>query len=279
MPSQDKMVSQIIQMALAEDRVAHDVTTLSLADLNRTALATVVAKERGVISGLDVFSKTFITVDPGIQIVHPRGDGDTVHPGDILVKLKGSITSILKAERTALNFLQHLSGIATLTSRYVEKLKGTSVKLLDTRKTTPGMRWLEKKAVKDGGGKNHRMNLEDMAMIKDNHIRMAGSISAAVERVRQQYPEKRIEVEVASLKQLKEMSDIDVDIIMLDNFSVEMIGEAIHLKPAGVKFEVSGNITLDNILSKGIPGIDYISVGALTHSFKCLDLSLNIGDA
>lgn len=279
MTSQNKFISQIIKMALIEDKVTRDITTLSLADLNRIVLATVTAKESGIISGLDVFSKTFLAVDPTLQIVHPKGDGDRVKPGDTVAKLKGSITSILKAERTALNFMQRLCGIATTTNRYVKKLKGTSVKLLDTRKTTPGMRWLEKKAVRDGGGKNHRMDLEDMAMIKDNHIRMAGTIAAAVKRVRQQYPKKKIEVEVTSLKELKRIQDLDVDIIMLDNFSIPMIEEAVLMKPAGVKFEVSGNITLDNILEKALPGVDYISVGALTHSFKCLDLSLNIGDA
>jgi len=169
-----------------------------------------------------------------------------------------------------------LSGIAALTRKFVDKLKPYSASLLDTRKTTPGMRYLEKKAVRDGGGTNHRMNLEDMAMVKDNHIKMAGSISTAVQKIREKSPGKKIEVEVKNLKELEEALSMDVDIVMLDNFSTERLKEAVKINNHRLKLEVSGNVSLENIEEKAAAGIDFISVGALTHSFKSLDLSLNI---
>jgi nicotinate-nucleotide pyrophosphorylase (carboxylating) len=225
-----------------------------------------------------VFSAVFQTLEPGIKIKVFKGDGVPVKKGDIVLELIGMESSILKAERTALNFLQRLSGIATLTRRYVEKLGALNVTLLDTRKTTPGMRYLEKKAVKHGGGTNHRMNLADMAMVKDNHIKMAGSISHAVKKIREKYPDKKIEVEVKNLEELEETLALvpGVHMIMLDNFSPELINEAVKRNNRQVKLEISGNVNLDNIAEKAVPGIDYISVGALTHSFKSLDLSLNI---
>ena len=172
--------------------------------------------------------------------------------------------------------MQRLSGIATITGKFVEALKPFSTILLDTRKTTPGMRYLEKKAVRDGGGQNHRFNLAEMAMVKDNHIRMAGSITKAVTSIRNYNTHVKIEVEVKNLEELREAQEMEVDMIMLDNFGSELLKEAIAIKNNRSKFEVSGNVNLDNISQKALPGIDYISVGAITHSFSSLDISLNI---
>ena len=193
-----------------------------------------------------------------------------------MIQITGRESSILKAERTALNFIQRLSGISTLTKKYVDKIKPHNISLLDTRKTSPGMRILEKDAVRHGGGQNHRMDLEEMAMVKDNHIKMAGSITNAVRGIRKKYPDKKIEVEVKNLNELNETLPLQVDLIMLDNFSEDMIKGAVKLKKGGIQFEISGSVNLGNIEKKAIPGVDYISVGALTHSYQSLDLSLNI---
>lgn len=278
------LISRLITIALLEDCVNEDVTTNSLLDFDKEVLALVSAKEDGIISGIEVFSKVFHTLDKEIKIEISFPDGSRVKKGDIVLSIRGKESSILKAERTALNFLQRLSGIASLTGKFVDKLKPYGVTLLDTRKTTPGMRYLEKKAVKDGGGTNHRMNLEDMAMVKDNHIAMAGSITNAVTKIRTRFGDKKIEVEVKNLVELDEALSLDVDMIMLDNFPLELLKEAANRKKTGdkVKFEISGNVTLENIDEKMRGGlkdcIDFISVGALTHSFKSLDLSLNIID-
>jgi nicotinate-nucleotide pyrophosphorylase (carboxylating) len=278
---EERLMREIINLALAEDRVQEDVTTNSLKDYDNQVTAAVIAKENGIISGTGVFITTFITVDPVISINVFKGDGSEVKKGDIVLEIKGMESSILKAERTALNFLQRLSGIATLTKKFVHKLKPYHTTLLDTRKTTPGMRYLEKKAVKDGGGSNHRMNLEDMAMVKDNHIEMAGTISNAVKKIREKFPGKKIEVEVKNLTELEEALSLDVDMIMLDNFNTGMLKEAVQAvkqsqnrQPA--QLEISGNVDLENIEQKAAVGVDFISVGALTHSFTSLDLSLKI---
>jgi nicotinate-nucleotide pyrophosphorylase (carboxylating) len=282
---EERLMQEIINLALEEDRVRDDVTTNSLKDYDNQVTAAVIAKENGIISGTGVFITTFITVDPVISINVFKGDGSEVKKGDIVMEIKGMESSILKAERTALNFLQRLSGIATLTKKFVEKLKPYHTTLLDTRKTTPGMRYLEKKAVKDGGGSNHRMNLEDMAMVKDNHIEMAGTITNAVKKIREKFPGKKIEVEVKNLTELEEALSLDVDMIMLDNFNTGMLEYAVQAvkqsqnrQPA--QLEISGNVDLENIEQKAAVGVDFISVGALTHSFKSLDLSLKIrGDS
>jgi len=282
---EEQLMQEIINLALAEDRVRDDVTTNSLKDYDNQVTAVVIAKEKGIISGTGVFIATFITVDPVISINVFKGDGSEVKTGDILLEIKGMESSILKAERTALNFLQRLSGIATLTKKFVDKLKPYHTTLLDTRKTTPGMRYLEKKAVKDGGGSNHRMNLEDMAMVKDNHIEMAGTISNAVTKIREKFPGKKIEVEVKNLTELEEALSLGVDMIMLDNFNTKMLKQAVQTvkhsqKRHQAKLEISGNVDLENIEQKAAVGVDFISVGALTHSFKSLDLSLKIrGDS
>jgi nicotinate-nucleotide pyrophosphorylase (carboxylating) len=276
MDFEKEITNELIELALKEDRIKNDVTTNALIEYDRTVLAKVSAKEDGVISGIDVFIKVLYKVDKNLNVIVSKEDGDSVNVGDIVLEIRGYESSILKAERTALNFLQRLSGVASVTRRYVEALKGTSVKLLDTRKTTPGMRYPEKKAVLDGGGNNHRMNLEDMVMIKDNHILMAGSIGKAVEKIIKFSPDKRIEVEVKNIKEFEEAVSLDVDIIMLDNFDELTLQKVLMINRNDIKIEISGNITLDNISTRAKHGVDFISVGALTHSYKSLDLSLNV---
>lgn len=273
---ENSLMRQIIDLALEEDRVADDVTTNSLLGYDNTAVAEVIAKADGVISGVEVFTAAFHAVDPEVTVKALKGDGSAVKKGDVVLAIVGKESSILKAERTALNFIQRLSGIATLTRTYTELLEPYKTTLLDTRKTTPGMRYLEKKAVTDGGGSNHRMNLEDMAMVKDNHVVMAGGITNAVQSIRETYPGKKIEVEVKNLEELNEALGLGVEMIMLDNFSPPLQEEAVKITAGRAELEVSGNVTLENIREKASAGIDYISSGALTHSFRSLDLSLNV---
>ena len=269
-------LKKIVRLALAEDRVREDITTGSLADLDGTARAEVRAKEPGVISGIEAFLLVMREVDPQLEVAVFAGDGCAVRAGDLVLEVAGRESSILRGERTALNFLQRLSGVATLTRRFVEALKPFGVQLLDTRKTTPGMRYLEKNAVRHGGGRNHRLNLADMAMVKDNHIAMAGGIAAAVRRVRAAHPGKQVEVEVKDLRELEEALELGVDLVMLDNFSVEQAAAAVAVNRGRARLEISGNVSLENIAAKAATGVDFISVGALTHSFPSLDLSLKI---
>lgn len=271
-----ELTDKIIKLALEEDRANQDITTNALIDFDKQVEAEVIAQEAGVMSGTKVFKKTFQMIDLSIIVNILIKDGEPVYKGDRVILIRGRESSILKAERAALNFLQRLSGVATITARFVKEIEGFPIKLLDTRKTTPGMRYLQKQAVKDGGGSNHRFNLEDMALIKDNHIRMAGSITDAVEKVKEKNPKKKIEVEVKDLIELNEALNCKVDIIMLDNFKDSDIEEAIIQRRGNIRYEISGNVTLENIKKKIKNGIDYISIGALTHSFKSLDLSLNI---
>ncbi len=276
MDFEENITDKLIELALEEDRVIEDITTNSLKEYDNIVIAEVIAKEPGIISGIDIFCKVFDKVDPDIKIEILKNNGDSVDVKDRVLKITGYESSILRAERTGLNFLQRLSGSASLTAKYIKALDGHSIKLLDTRKTTPGMRYLEKKAVIDGGGRNHRMNLEDMAMIKDNHILMAGTISNAVNKIRENYPDKKIEVEVKNIVEFKEAVALNVDIIMLDNFTEDKLTEVLRTDRGEIKIEISGNVTLENIKEKIKNGVDYISVGALTHSYKALDLSLNI---
>ncbi|MCK4888657.1 MAG: carboxylating nicotinate-nucleotide diphosphorylase [Candidatus Aminicenantes bacterium] len=269
---------RIILLALEEDEVQNDVTTNSLTEYDSDISALVIAKGNGIISGTGTFTRVFSEVDSSVNIEVLKSDGTIVEKGDHVIKLAGRKTSILKGERTALNFLQRLSGIASLTKRFTVLMQNSGIELLDTRKTTPGMRYLEKKAVVDGGGTNHRMNLKEMAMIKDNHIKMAGSISKAVDLVRENSENIKIEVEVTDIQELKEALSKKVDIIMLDNFNIDLLDKAVKLKIPGVKYEISGNVTLENIQDKLCKGIDFISSGALTHSFSSLDLSLEISE-
>ena len=278
MKHESDLERRIILLALEEDEVQNDVTTNSLTEYDSDISALVIAKGNGIISGTGTFTRVFSEVDSSVNIEVLKSDGTIVEKGDHVIKLAGRKTSILKGERTALNFLQRLSGIASLTKRFTVFLQNSGIELLDTRKTTPGMRYLEKKAVVDGGGTNHRMNLKEMAMIKDNHIKMAGSISKAVDLVRENSENIKIEVEVTDIQELKEALSKKVDIIMLDNFNIDLLDKAVKLKIPGVKYEISGNVTLENIQDKLCKGIDFISSGALTHSFSSLDLSLEISE-
>ncbi len=276
MDLEHRCLKKIVRLALEEDRVDEDVTTNSLAGLDGPARAELRAKEAGVISGIEAFTLVLHEVDPELEVAVFAGDGCEVKPGDLVLEVDGRESSILKAERTALNFLQRLSGVATLTRRFVEKLKSGRAVLLDTRKTTPGMRYLEKNAVRHGGGRNHRLNLEDMAMVKDNHIVMAGGIAPAVACVRAANPGKTIEVEVKNIAELEEALALDVELVMLDNFPPELASEAVAVNRGRARLEISGNVTLENIAEKAAIGVDFISAGALTHSFRSLDLSLKI---
>jgi nicotinate-nucleotide pyrophosphorylase (carboxylating) len=276
MDLEHRCLKKIVRLALEEDRVADDVTTNSLAGLDGPALAELRAKEAGIISGIEAFVLTMHEVDAALEIAVFAGDGCEVTSGDLVLEVSGRESSILKAERTALNFLQRLSGVATLTRLFVEKLKPFRAVLLDTRKTTPGMRYLEKNAVRHGGGRNHRLNLEDMAMVKDNHIVMAGGIAPAVRLVRAATPGKMIEVEVKDIAELEEALASGVELVMLDNFPLPRVVEAIVVNRGRARLEISGNVTLENIAEKAATGVDFISAGALTHSFRSLDLSLKI---
>ncbi|WP_457623751.1 carboxylating nicotinate-nucleotide diphosphorylase [Persephonella sp.] len=261
---------------LIEDIGVGDITTDSL-DIDRTVESVIIAKEKGVIAGVDFAVEVFKILDPNILMVFKRNDGDYVNEGDTVLKIKGSGSSILKGERVALNLLQRLSGIATNTKKYVERISDLKTKLLDTRKTTPGFRAFEKYAVKVGGGSNHRFALYDMVMIKDNHISLSGGIKKAVERVKEKVsPMVKIEVEVSSIDQIKEILDLDIDIVMLDNMSVDGIKESLNLIDGRFLTEASGNITLENIREVALTGVNFISSGSIIHSSRWLDLSLRI---
>ncbi|MFS8796999.1 carboxylating nicotinate-nucleotide diphosphorylase [Synechococcus sp. R70.1] len=237
--------------------------------------AVILAKEPGILAGLEIAQRVFRLVDPQVQFAPKVEEGASVAAGQEVVQLKGSLRGILAAERLALNLLQRLSGIATLTRTYVEALRGTSAQLLDTRKTTPGLRALEKYAVRVGGGKNHRFGLFDGILIKENHIRGAGGISAAIQRAKAGAPHHlKVEVEVRNLQELEEALAAGADLILLDNFPLEQIRAAVQRVGGKVPLEVSGNMNLERARQAAEAGVDYISVGALTHSAKALDLSL-----
>jgi nicotinate-nucleotide pyrophosphorylase (carboxylating) len=237
--------------------------------------AVILTKEPGILAGLEIAKRVFRLVDPQVQFAPKVEEGASVAAGQEVVQLKGSLRGILAAERLALNLLQRLSGIATLTRTYVEALRGTSAQLLDTRKTTPGLRALEKYAVRVGGGKNHRFGLFDGILIKENHIRGAGGISAAIQRAKAGAPHHlKVEVEVRNLQELEEALAAGADLILLDNFPLEQIRVAVQRVGGKVPLEASGNMNLERARQAAEAGVDYISVGALTHSAKALDLSL-----
>jgi nicotinate-nucleotide pyrophosphorylase (carboxylating) len=271
----------LIDAALAEDVGDGDVSTLWTVPEARRAEARIVAKAPGVIAGSEVAAEVFRRVDPSLSIETVAPDGTAVEPGDLVMRVTGSARSILTAERTALNFLQRLSGVATVTRRYVDAIRGTGARVIDTRKTTPGMRRLEKAAVVAGGGANHRVGLFDMVMIKDNHIAAAGGITAAVEAVRARSDRRlRVEVETTNAAEVREALAAGVDRIMFDNMTPEAMHEAVAIvREAGVgrpETEASGGITLETIRAFAETGVDFISVGALTHSAPALDLSLRL---
>jgi len=267
-------VTELIKQSLREDIGSGDITTDSLELVKTITQATIIAKEEGVIAGLNVFYEVFKQVDSDIKITFYKRDGDKVINKEPIAKLEGNPVSLLKGERVALNFIQRMSGIATQTSRMVEQLAGTDAKLLDTRKTTPMLRQLEKYAVKVGGGFNHRFGLYDMIMLKENHIRAAGSITKAVQMVNKNNCTYKVEVEVTNLEELREAVEAKVDRVMLDNMSIEAMKQAVELYKGKVELEASGNVRLETIREIANTGVDFISSGAMTHSYKSLDISL-----
>lgn len=267
-------ISHCIRRALDEDIGSGDVTTDSIVPADALLRGRIVAKQQGVVAGLGVAKDVMLALSKGITFAAKVGDGSSVARGTVLADLEGSARAMLTGERTALNFLGRMSGIATLTRQFVDAVAGTGVIILDTRKTAPGLRATDKLAVRLGGGQNHRTGLFDMVLIKDNHIDFAGSIRAAVERVRASGASLEIEVETRTLENVREALRLGVGRILLDNMSVEMMREAVEISGGSAKLEASGNVTLENVLEVARTGVDYISVGALTHSPRVFDVSL-----
>ena len=270
-------IGQIIANALAEDIGDGDVTTLLTIPEAATVDGDFIAKEAGVVAGLAVVAQVFRQLSDQVELTPLAADGDTVAARQVIATIHGPGRAILTGERVALNLLQRMSGIATLTRRYVDAVQSTRAVILDTRKTAPGLRVLDKWAVRLGGGQNHRFGLYDMAMIKDNHIAAVGSLAAAVQRVRQGDPRQRpIEVEVTSLEQLSEALQQPVDRIMLDNMSLAQMADAVRMTAGRIPLEASGNVNLNTVAAIAATGVDFISAGALTHSVKALDISLDL---
>ena len=268
-------IDDLILMALKEDISSEDITTNSVMREKKLGTVQLICKQDGVIAGLEIFKRVFELLDRETVTKLYFKDGDKVKKGDLLGEIEGDIRVLLSGERTALNYLQRMSGIATYTNNMVKLLEGSSVKLLDTRKTTPNMRIFEKYAVKVGGGNNHRYNLSDGILLKDNHIDAAGGVANAIKMAKEYAPfVRKIEVEVENLDMLKEALDAGADIIMLDNMTPEMMKEAVKLTRGKAVTECSGNITKENIQTIIDTGVDYVSSGALTHSAPILDVSL-----
>lgn len=268
-------IDDLILMALKEDISSEDITTNSVMREKKLGTVQLICKQDGVIAGLEIFKRVFELLDRETVTKLYFKDGDKVKKGDLLGEVEGDIRVLLSGERTALNYLQRMSGIATYTNNMVKLLEGSSVKLLDTRKTTPNMRIFEKYAVKVGGGNNHRYNLSDGILLKDNHIDAAGGVANAIKMAKEYAPfVRKIEVEVENLDMLKEALEAGADIIMLDNMSPEMMKEAVRLTRGKAVTECSGNITKENIQTIIDTGVDYVSSGALTHSAPILDVSL-----
>jgi len=274
----DKLyIHDIVMNALKEDMPLGDITTDNIVKEGDRATAEFLAKQDAVIAGLDVAKHVFEVLDKDVEFTALIKDGDEVKKGDVFAKVSGSTSALLRAERTALNFLQRLSAIATITNRYVLKVQDISVRITDTRKTTPGLRLLEKYAVSAGGGANHRFSLSDGVLIKDNHIAAAGGITNAVERVRERIPHTvKIEVEVESMEEVQEALNCKADIIMLDNMTNEQMAEAVNLINKRALVEASGNMTEETIYDVALTGVDIISIGKLTHSANSIDISMNI---
>ncbi|HJU91948.1 MAG TPA: carboxylating nicotinate-nucleotide diphosphorylase [Pyrinomonadaceae bacterium] len=267
-------ISQSIKRALAEDIGTGDVTTDTIVPVGASLRGRVVAKQDGVVAGLDVAKQVMLALDETVKFHANVKDGTRVTRSTVLAEVEGPARALLTGERTALNFLGRMSGIATLTRKFVDAVAPTRAVILDTRKTAPGLRFTDKLAVILGGGQNHRTGLFDMVLIKDNHIDFAGSITAAVERVRASGTKLEIEVETRSLDNVREALALEVQRILLDNMSIETMREAVSISGGRAKLEASGNVTLDNVLEVAGTGVDYISVGALTHSPKVFDVSL-----
>lgn len=267
-------VLESIRRALAEDIGAGDVTTDCIIPASANLRGQIVAKQNGVVAGLEVARLVFEQLGKGITFQAHVGDGAVVAAGTLIAEVNGSARALLTGERTALNFLGRMSGIATLTRRFVDAVSGTDTVILDTRKTAPGLRFSDKLAVRLGGGQNHRTGLFDMVLIKDNHIDFAGSITAAVERIRASGTNLEIEVEARTLDDLEEALSLGVQRVLLDNMSVETMREAVGITGGRAKLEASGNISLNNVRDVAETGVDFISVGALTHSAPVFDVSL-----
>ena len=276
----ENLINKLIDLGIEEDINTGDITTESIIPESMNAVATMTAKQDGVISGLEIVKMVYERFQADTVFTPYFQNGDSVKKGDVILKVEATYPTLLRGERLSLNIFQRMCGIATETAKYVKELAGTTTELLDTRKTAPGLRVLDKMAVKDGGGTNHRMGLYDMAMIKDNHIKMAGGITKAVEQVRSRIAEGvKIEVEATCLAEVQEAVAAGADIIMFDNMTNEAMTEAAaYIKSTGkpIKTEASGNMNIPRLKEVAATGVDYISVGALTHTVKAMDISMNI---
>lgn len=283
MKTRDELIDQLLDLAFAEDVGDGDATTLSTIPASEQGAQHLLVKEEGILAGVEIARKVFEKFDPTLKMTVYIHDGAHVKPGDIAFKVTGAVRSLLQTERIMLNIMQRMSGIATQTARYQERLEGLKTKVLDTRKTTPGLRILEKEAVKIGGGANHRMGLFDMILIKDNHVDFAGGIPQAVEAARKWMKENgknlKIEVETRNAAEIDQALAEGADRIMFDNFTPAQTAEAVKQVAGRAETESSGGITLDTLRDYGEAGVDFISVGALTHSVKGLDMSFKHCDA
>lgn len=275
----ENLINSLLELAFAEDIGDGDHTTLCSIPASEVGSSKLLIKEEGILAGVNVAKDVFHKFDPELKVEVFIEDGAHVKPGDVAFVVTGKVQSLLQTERLVLNLMQRMSGIATITNKYVKLLEGTKTKVLDTRKTTPGLRMLEKQAVKIGGGENHRIGLFDMILLKDNHVDFAGGIKNAITRAKQYLKEKnkdlKIEIEVRNFDELNEALNVGgVDRIMLDNFTVEDTRKAVEIVNGRVELESSGGITFETIRDYAVTGVDYVSVGALTHSVKSLDMSL-----
>jgi len=277
----EEQTDRIIDLALNEDTGQGDVTSEALVPATLMGTAIIQAKAEGVLAGIDVAGRVLLRVDPSLEFTVIIPDGSRIRPGDRIAAVSGRVISILKAERVTLNFLQHLSGIATLTARYVAETEDTAATIVDTRKTTPGLRLLEKYAVRMGGGKNHRLHLGDGILIKDNHLAALRALCLTLKDIvakvrRNAARDMKVEVEVTSVDEAREAAEAGADIVLLDNMSPEEMHHAVDQMPDGVRTEASGGINLNNVRAASETGVDIISIGALTHSAEALDISLEI---
>ena len=276
----ENLINKLLDLGIEEDINTGDITTESIIPESMNAAATMTAKQDGVISGLEIVKMVYDRFQSDVVFTPYFKDGDVVKKGDVILKVEATYPTLLRGERLSLNIFQRMCGIATETAKYVKELADTHTELLDTRKTAPGLRVLDKLAVKHGGGTNHRMGLYDMAMIKDNHIKMAGGIAKAVEQVRARIAEGiKIEVETTNLDEVHQAIEAGADIIMLDNMDNNTMTEAVSIIKAankGIKTEASGNMNIPRLKEVAATGVDYISVGALTHTVKGMDISMNI---
>ena len=276
----ENLINKLLDLGIEEDINTGDVTTESIIPESMNAVATMTAKQEGVVSGLEIVKMVYDRFQDDVVFTPYFKDGDFVKKGEVILKIEATYPTLLKGERLSLNLFQRMCGIATETAKYVRELEGTGTELLDTRKTAPGLRVLDKMAVKHGGGTNHRMGLYDMAMIKDNHIKMAGGIAKAVEQVRARIAQGiKIEVETTNIDEVHQAIAAGADIIMLDNMDTQAMAEAVKIINAankGIKTEASGNMSIPRLKEVAATGVDYISVGALTHTVKGMDISMNI---